>query len=228
MTLNKFPSLTQVLAAEKNSFKEPFELTPQVDAFIAQHKQGEVITLMPEVAADGNKKAKLKPKAAQDLRSTQALFKSRKYANARLTEAQERLLAETKKYLKKFAGKKAKKFEVEVKEDDAASHYSLKVELTYDDKEETLEPSNFFYDYSSNSQVGEAASHGSYGKNEPNWAAWLGADASPFYSEDFCEDYDFDSMTQAMDQFSATLDESMYPHDLEAVVKKMLAEPEAE
>jgi hypothetical protein len=228
MNPKKFPSLTKVLAAEKNPFKEPFELTRKVDAFIARFKQGGVIELLPEVDENGEKQAKLKSAAAQKLVSTQKLFGSRKYANERLEEAKLALAENTKTYLKKYAGKKANKFEVKVIEDDRQDYYALKVELKYDGQEETLEPANLFYQYDSNTQVAEYADHGSYGKNEPNWAAWLGMDDSPFGSTEFCDDYEYDQMTIAMDQFCATLDESMYPHDLEDTVKKMLAEPEAE
>jgi hypothetical protein len=228
MNLKKFPSLNQVLAAEKNPFKEPFELTPKVDAFIAQFKQGGMIELLPEVDENGEKQAKLKPGAVRELSRTKNLFKSRKYADARLEEAKEALAENTRTYLKKFAGKKAKKFEVKVREDDGQDYYALKVDLKYDGQEETLEPGNLFYQYSGNEQMGEYAQHGSYGKDKPNWAAWLGMDDSPFGSTEFCDDYEFDQMTVAMDQFCATLDESMYPHDLEDLAKKMLAEPEAE
>jgi hypothetical protein len=244
MKFKKSPALTKVLAAEETTtFWESFEMDHKVHDFIAKYKQGTKIEMLPEVGESGEKEAKLKPHFVRELSGTYKLFVGRKLADERMEEAKAALLEETKKYLKKYAGKKAKKFEVQVLEDDDTSYYALKVELKYDGQEETLEPSNLYYNYSSNGEpLMEWAEHGHHGDDdseenddsegtasgEINWAAWFGDNDSPLHSDAFCEAYDFDQMTVAMDQFCGTLDESMYPHDLETVVKNMLVEPEKE
>jgi hypothetical protein len=216
----KFKTLTKILASGSGEFSKPFELTRKVDGFVAHYKQGEMIELLKEVSADGEKEAKLKPHAAKKLKRTEDLFNSRKYAEERLKESKG-LLEDTVKEHLKLKGAQKIKFEVEVSDDDTLS---MSIKFTLGDIEETLEPSSLYVP-SDDQQVFEQAQ---YGSSEVNWAAWLGVDGSPFYSQEWADAYNYDQQTIAMDQFVATLDESLFFSDLDALIDKMLQESQAE
>ena len=203
-----------------------FEITTDVQKFLDAYKAYESVrSVKVTVDADGEKHGLITEELAQNLRKTKDLFNSEEYASARIEETEKRVVAiveailaeigkkATNVFEKKAAGlitvtASSRFFDPYVGGDNASVTVSFcglgEADDLIDDRD--IEHEALYYRGARDSLSDALESW--------DWAAWLGDEASPFYSDDFAESYATDQASIALEQFSQTLDESSFKDDV--------------
>jgi len=225
--MSSYPLIEMVLAEETEPVKpeegfqgsrtaedysKAFDLDKTLEKFIEKYKLANEIDIEDK---DGEKSAKIKPEVAEKLARTFNLFESEEYAEKRKTESAESLKGAVLEMAKEIDPKSESFLTVDVRFEEGDDNTGwMKVSIEDAAGEST--------DLEVLSYKGDPVESLSEGAESWTWAAWLGVEGSPFFEEDFVDSYGVDTMSQAMDQFVSTLNESGDKHDLEDALKKMI------
>lgn len=209
---HKYPAMWRILA--NTHFSSSFDYTDKIKKFVEEYKLQNDI----DIKQSGSEyTAKLTPQTAEELKRVSDLFiHENKYKEERIETVENGIKQEIlEKFKSKFKGVTDElQIDVGVVEG-FDNHYSVRVDLKLGDEEYEFSPEALSYSGDAFELIGDAATNW-------NWAAWLGIEDSPFYDEAFVDAYSDDTLSQALEQFWNTREESTYYEELNAALDSLM------
>jgi len=185
--------------------RDPFEMTEEISRFIEEYDLIDDIEPVgdapyPELGV--GKEYRLKSEVASELKSTLEAF-TMEEANTKIEAWRRNEERKLRKLLAEhFPEEEWPKISVSVEVPDEISYlyWGAKIVFSHPKVEEdgVYEPEGYYFRLDPDSLIQEAAE---------NWAAWLGIEDSPFYSESFVDGYIYDQISNWLSEAGSFEDE---------------------